>query len=694
MSEIKRILVANRGEIAVRIMRTVRAMGLESVGVFTDADGRAFHLDVATHKVEIGTGPAVSSYLSIERILAAARKSGADAIHPGYGFLSENADFAQACAAEGIVFIGPSPDAIRAMGSKSEAKALMEKAGVPLVPGYHASEQSDAALAQAAQAIGFPIMVKASAGGGGRGMRIVHGPDELADALASARREARGAFGNDHLLLERYLDRARHIEVQVFGDRHGNLVHLFERDCSVQRRHQKIIEEAPAPGLDGDLRKRLLETAVTAARAVGYTNAGTVEFMVAGDAFFFIEMNTRLQVEHPVTEAITGIDLVEWQIRVARGETLPLEQKEIRCAGHAIEARLNAEDPRRDARPTSGRLGHYNLPYGAGTCRIDTGYAENRVVPPFYDSLLAKLIGHGESRDEALDALIRALRSSQIEGLATNRQLLLAILEHPVFAAAAHDTTFIATHAPSVPPTSDRTRAVAAVARLLDLKCLPGVPPGHRTWRLWGRGDGPGISASPWALGDGWRSGQPPSASVCLADGLETCRVEVELLKLDDRIGITAHDDHPPVELDAVGFRIRVDGRQRELRIAFSDDRPNFDAEDDDGSFLGLAFAGDRLTVVTRNEDAVFEIVDLRAAPVGATAGGGQLVAPMPGTVAAVSVSAGQQVTAGQTLVVVEAMKMEHAVKAPHDGTVSRLDCAVGDLVREGQELVVLEAFS
>ena len=677
MREIRRILVANRGEMAVRIMRTVKRMGLQSVAVFSDADRHANHVRIADHGRHIGPAPASESYLSVPRILAAARDAGADAIHPGYGFLSENADFADACRAAGLVFIGPTPEAIRAMGSKSGAKALMAQAGVPLVPGYHGAEQSDEALQAAADAMGYPVLVKASAGGGGRGMRIVRGASELTEALASARREARAAFGDDRLLLERYMEHARHIEVQVFGDGHGNLVHLFERDCSVQRRYQKVIEEAPAPGLSESLRERLHDAALKAARAVGYVNAGTVEFIVSGEDAYFMEMNTRLQVEHPVTEAITGLDLVEWQIRVARGEPLPLAQEAIACTGHAIEARLCAEDPRRDFLPQSGSFEQFDVPEDSESVRVDwTGDLE---VPPYYDSLLAKIVCRGGDRASAIDELAQALDETVTQGLSTNRRFLERLLAHPAFRAGPVETGFIAEHltalAPDPEPADALALGVAAVAVLAD--------------RLDNREHH--FPRSPWEDWAGWRVNLAGGHIVRLDAG--GARHETVL----QPHGTRASDFPWPGKVD-----ILVDGEALPTLGWSSTFEPSLQSyTTPSGRFHAFTVVRNgRVWVQFQrwgadslpDEDAVFDIADPRAAPAGAAAGGGHLLAPMPGTVAAVAVSAGETVTAGQTLVVVEAMKMEHAVKAPHDGKVLRVDCKVGDLVREGAELVALEA--
>lgn len=648
-------------------------MGLESVAVYSDADARALHVEMADQAFRIGSPPAVESYLSIDRILSAARETGADAIHPGYGFLSENADFADVCAAAGLAFIGPSSAAIRTMGSKSAAKALMQGAGVPLVPGYHGDDQGDDTLRSAADDIGYPLLVKASAGGGGRGMRIVREAAELSEALASARRESLAAFGDDHLLLERYLEHARHVEVQVFGDEHGNLVHMFERDCSIQRRYQKVIEEAPAAWLPGALREQLHAAALNAARSVDYVNAGTVEFIVAGGDAYFMEMNTRLQVEHPVTEAITGLDLVEWQIRIARGEPLPLVQGAIVCTGHAFEARLNAEDPRRGFRPASGRLACFEVPHDQGGMRLDSGFAENRDVPPIYDSMLAKIIVHEPDRPQALKKLCDGLGGVNVAGIATNRQFLATIASHPVFSSDEHDTDFVTTQVEGVAPASNLAVAVAALAVVEDRK----PETAH---------NGRGTSGPPWGAANGWRSLLPsaPLAEVTLHDGSAERLVRIEAGSPVD------HD------LDGHAYYCRafIGEDCLEFAFSFSPDGDGFVFDQGEGTLPGLAVVGENMTLLTRDEEVVFQIIDPYGASDSVASGGGRLLAPMPGAVAAIHVAQGDAVTAGAALVVVEAMKMEHAIVAPHDGTVAHVRCAVGDLVAEGAELVVLEAAS
>jgi len=466
-----KILIANRGEIACRVMRTAKRLAIRTVAVYSDADEGALHVALADEAYPIGPAAARESYLSIEKILAAARASGAEAIHPGYGFLSENAEFAEACAEAGIVFIGPPAAAIRAMGSKSAAKALMEKAGVPLVPGYHGADQDAALLAKEAKKVGFPVLIKAASGGGGKGMRIVESAADFAAALASAKREAKASFGDDTVLIEKYLTRPRHIEMQIFADRHGNCVHLFERDCSVQRRHQKVVEEAPAPGMDVARRKAMGAAAIAAAKAVAYVGAGTIEFIAEGDDLFFMEMNTRLQVEHPVTEMITGTDLVEWQLRIAAGEKLPKRQDELQISGHAIEVRLYAEDPTRDFLPATGTLHHLRVPEGDPHIRVDTGVREGDAISIHYDPMIAKLIAWGADRAAALRRLGAALDRYEIVGVTTNRDFLARLATAPDFAAGGVDTGIIARHRDALipPPAAAPPRIVAAAALSLLL---------------------------------------------------------------------------------------------------------------------------------------------------------------------------------------------------------------------------------
>ena len=637
-----KILIANRGEIACRIMRTAKRLGIATVAVYSEADAGALHVAIADEAILIGPPPARDSYLDIARIIDAAKRSGAQAIHPGYGFLSENADLAAACEAAGIAFIGPPAAAIRAMGSKAEAKALMAKAGVPLVPGYHDAEQGDARLTKEAGAIGYPVLLKASAGGGGKGMRIVGQESELPAALTAARREAKSAFGDDRLLIEKYLVDPRHIEMQVFADSHGNVVHLFERDCSIQRRHQKLIEEAPAPRLSEAQRQELGTLAIAAARAVDYRGAGTIELVSVAGKFYFIEMNTRLQVEHVATEMITGLDLVEWQIRVAAGEALPLTQAAIARQGHAIEARLYAEDPAQDYRPSAGPLALLHFPAPSHTLRVETGFRQGDRVSPYYDALIAKLIAWGETHDVALARLREALAETQVAGVVSNRELLQRILGHPDFAARGGDTGFIARHHDALLPPAEVPLMALAAAGLSMLR----------------ENTRPSTDAhSPWQSRDGWR------------------------------LGGTASDV----------FRFRAGERAHELRISYMSG--GYRCESGGQSIEIASGTPDGAAVRLGNEfwvvlsDATYRLTYLDPLAPGeqTKASAGKIVAPMPGKVSAVLIAPGATVQRGQTLMLIEAMKMEHAITAPSDGVVEAIDFAPGALVEEGVELLRLK---
>jgi 3-methylcrotonyl-CoA carboxylase alpha subunit len=658
---IRTLLIANRGEIAVRIARTARRMGIRTVAVYSEADRDALHVALADEARLIGPAPARDSYLSIEAIIAAARASGADAIHPGYGFLSENPDFAEACAAAGLIFVGPPAPAIRAMGSKSAARALMERAGVPLVPGYHGEDQKPAALLKAAAAIGFPVLIKASAGGGGKGMKVVRSQAEFGEALASAKREALAAFGDDRMLIERYLTRPRHIEMQVFADRAGHTIHLFERDCSIQRRHQKVVEEAPAPGLDAGLRAAMGKAAVAAAKAIGYVGAGTVEFIVEDGRFHFMEMNTRLQVEHPVTEAITGLDLVEWQIRVAEGHDLPLTQDEVAARGHAVEARLYAEDPDKDFLPQTGRLVHAAFPDLPGV-RVDTGVRSGDTIGVHYDPMIGKIIAHGADRAEALRLLSAALDRTELAGIATNRRFLKAVVDHPAFAAGEIDTGFIQRHRGGLigvaRPRASLCLALAALALALD---------GERRARdAADRAD----PFSPWSDAFGWRLNRTASVAFEVDDGERRLTLSVERHRSDLVVRTPDATFRATATLDALGqLRAEIDGVALVARAIVD---------------------GDRLMLPTGGDDISLRVVDPTAVAANRAVEPGRLASPMPGTVIAVSVAAGEAVAKGAQLVVVEAMKMEHAIRAPADGRIAEVRVAVGDLVEEGQELVVM----
>ena len=663
----KRILIANRGEIACRVMRTARRFAIETVAVHSDADANAMHVASADRAVHIGGAAPSESYLNGERIIAAAKSSGAEAIHPGYGFLSENADFAEACAKAGIVFIGPPASAIRAMGSKSAAKALMEKAGVPVVPGYHGQQQDSAFLAKEAARIGYPVLIKAVAGGGGKGMRRVDEAAEFAEALDGAKREAKNAFKDDAVLVEKYVERPRHVEIQVFADAKGNAVYLFERDCSVQRRHQKVLEEAPAPGLPEATRKSMGEAAVAAAKAIGYTGAGTVEFIYGGGRFFFMEMNTRLQVEHPVTELVTGLDLVEWQFRVAAGEALPLKQDQLRLRGHAIEARLYAEDPGKDFLPAIGRLSHLALPASDphGPVRIDTGVRQGDAVSIHYDPMIAKVVAWGEDRGAALRRMARALEETRVAGLATNRDFLHAVVVHPAFAKGDVHTGFIAEHRAALLPAGEK-----APDRILALAALQSV--------LTNRAETAARAAmsndpfSPWHRSDGWRLNDDSWSTFRFAEGGHEHSVTVHYRKGGYLFDL-------PAGGLAVAGSMAADGTIS-ARIG------------DTVCHGAAARVGGELTIFEGGKSWRLAIVDPLAAVADVEAGVESLTSPMPGKIIAVKIEAGAKVERGQALLVMEAMKMEHTIRAPADGIVEKIHYKVGEQVDEGVELIHFEA--
>ncbi|MEK1941692.1 MAG: acetyl/propionyl/methylcrotonyl-CoA carboxylase subunit alpha [Pseudomonas sp.] len=643
---ISRLLIANRGEIACRVMRTAKALGISTVAVHSAIDREARHVREADIAVDLGGAKPGESYLLVDKLIAAAQASGAQAIHPGYGFLSENAGFARAIEAAGLIFLGPPASAIDAMGSKSAAKALMEKAGVPLVPGYHGDAQDIATFRDAAARIGYPVLLKATAGGGGKGMKVVEQESELAEALASAQREALSSFGNSQMLVEKYVLKPRHVEIQVFADSHGHCLYLNERDCSIQRRHQKVVEEAPAPGLSPELRRAMGEAAVKAAQAIGYVGAGTVEFLLdARGDFFFMEMNTRLQVEHPVTEAITGLDLVAWQIRVARGEALPLTQEQVPLIGHAIEVRLYAEDPANDFLPATGTLQLYReSAHGLGR-RVDSGVAEGDQVSPFYDPMLGKLIAWGDNREEARLRLLAMLGEFAVGGVKTNLAFLQRILAHPAFAAAELDTGFIPRYQEQLlPAPSDLPEAFWQLAA--------------RAWQLTQaprqRDDDP---HSAWASSSGFRAGLPAETDLHLSSGGEQ---HVVRLRGGDS-SVQRRGDY--LLVDANGLR------SQHLAIR-------------QGAILYLHW---------NNELHAVQLFDPIAAADASHAHHGGLTAPMNGSIVRVLVAAGQRVQAGTPLVVLEAMKMEHSIRAPQDGVVKALYCSEGEMVPEGSVLVELE---
>ena len=645
-----KVLIANRGEIALRIMRTARRLGYGVVAVYSDADRDALHVREADQAVRIGEALPSQSYLRIDAIIAAAKASGAGAVHPGYGFLAENADFAKACRDAGLVFIGPSPESIRAMGNKAGAKDIMQKAGVPCVPGYQGADQSDAAMLKEARKIGFPVMIKAVAGGGGRGMRLVPDAETFPDALRSARSEAQGAFGDPTVILERAIVNPRHIEIQVFGDRYGNAVHLGERDCSVQRRHQKLIEEAPSPAVTPRLRARMGEVAVDAVRALRYEGAGTLEFLLdASGEFYFMEMNTRLQVEHPVTEAITGLDLVELQLRVASGEPLGLVQEDIKFTGHAIEVRLCSEDAGHDFMPQSGKMALWQMPEGI---RAEHALQSGSEIPPFYDSMIAKIISYGTTRDEARGKLISSLEQLAAFGVTTNHGFLISCLRHPAFAKGEATTAFIGDHRGELLTPRADLKAEAALAALLLYATHPQAPA--------------------WRGGRSLAAAFPLTTRVDLGDGV----LEVDIVRERDGLYLASSEGFAQrFEIDELGcdsIRFLADGLMESARFLRD---------------------GDRLYILHRGVTSAVRDLTL-AAPVSAAAAGGdgKVRAAMNGRVVAVLVKPGDKVAAGQPVMTLEAMKMEHVHTAGVAGTVTAINVAEGEQVTTGKIVVEIEA--
>jgi 3-methylcrotonyl-CoA carboxylase alpha subunit len=648
---IRRLLVANRGEIVCRIARTARRLGVTTIAVYSDADRNAQHVRIADEAYYLGAAPAADSYLNIPKLIDLAKRVGADAIHPGYGFLSENAAFAQACADAGLIFVGPPASAIRSMGSKSASKAAMAAVGVPVAPGYHGSEQSAERLAEEASRVGFPLIIKASAGGGGKGMQVVNSVAEVAAAVESAQRLARTAFGDDRLLMERYFPKARHVEVQVFADSHGQTVSLFDRDCSVQRRHQKIIEEAPAPGLREEVRAAMAQSAIKSAQAVGYVGAGTVEFLVdEAQNFYFMEMNTRLQVEHPVTELITGLDLVEWQLRVAQGERLPRTQAQIAARGCAVEARLYAEDPEREYLPSVGRISHLRWAAEAPGLRQDTGVEQGDEVSTYYDPMLGKIIAWAESREGAIDRLHRALGEIEIVGVITNRALLSSVLADTEFRRAAVATDFLAVRRSHLQfgEAAETETDVALAALWLATRRT-----GHDA--LWEDTRGWRAAAPSSSL---WRFGQVDAILQSETGERYSACVDGKALAL--RV----------LARDAKMLRVECDGGVLDLHVA------QF------GPTLHLFRSGQHVTLtVARTEDAL---------QVEGGAEQGSLLTPLPGTIVAVHIKDGQKVAKGAPLITVEAMKMEHTLTAPYDGVVSKVAFGLADRVQAGAVLVEL----
>jgi 3-methylcrotonyl-CoA carboxylase alpha subunit len=670
-----KILIANRGEIACRVAATARRMGIKTVAVYSEADASAKHVAVCDEAVLIGPAAAKESYLCGDKIIAVAKATGAQAIHPGYGFLSENAEFADSCAEAGLVFIGPPASAMRAMGSKSAAKQLMEKANVPLVPGYHGEQQDADFLHAQADKIGYPVLLKASAGGGGKGMRVIENSAQFKDALASCKREAISSFGDDKVLAEKYLQRPRHIEIQVFADTLGNCIYLFERDCSVQRRHQKVLEEAPAPGMSAERRAAMGEAAVAAARAVGYVGAGTVEFIANQDGtFYFMEMNTRLQVEHPVTEMITGTDLVEWQLRVAAGEPLPKQQHELAINGHAIEARIYAENPEKGFLPSIGTLRHLGTPgavsfelggdvVAPAAVRIDSGVREGDAISPFYDPMIAKLIVWGADRKQALARMAQALAQYQIVGLATNIAFLKRLVEGQAFASADLDTGLIERNHdslfPAARPAPATALALAAAALLAGERQSAAAQSGAN-------------AADPWGMATGWRMNQSYARKLSFADEhtaydtFVTYRAEDWLFSASSaapqRLSLAAHNGN--------GYSIKLGDQATHGTVLRDGDTFHVFAN---GAHYQLAW-NDPMAHAGETESE-----------------GGRLTAPMPGKVVAVLAAKGQEVKKGEPLVIMEAMKMEHTIAAPHDGVVDDILYGVGDQVADGAPLLAFK---
>ncbi|KRR03069.1 acetyl-CoA carboxylase biotin carboxylase subunit [Bradyrhizobium valentinum] len=652
------LLIANRGEIACRVIRSGRAMGLRTVAVYSEADRDAMHVAMADEAVLLGPARARDSYLNIERVIEAARLTGAEAVHPGYGFLSENAEFAQACLNAGLVFVGPTAEMMTAMGSKSGSKALMEKAGVPLVPGYHGEAQDEATLAKAADKIGFPVLVKASAGGGGRGMRVVNSAAELSAAIVSAKREAKAAFGDDRMLIEKFVQNPRHIEVQIIGDSHGNLLSLWERECTLQRRHQKVIEEAPSPTLDATQREAVCAAARKAAAAVNYVGAGTIEFVSDGKEVFFIEMNTRLQVEHPVTELITGVDLVEWQLRVAFGEKLPLAQNEIKLDGHAIEARVYAENPQKNFMPSVGRIRTWRTPDAVDGLRIDAGYRDGDAVSPYYDAMLAKVIAWAPTRQAAIERLNRGLEETDVRGIITNIPFLSALVTHPHVRANTIDTGFIERELKKLTEASSEPgdlELCAAVAAIVNDEQKAARREAHSPWQTFGW-----MPVGQRQRVFSFRQGQGPEQKVMLRYGNGPSTISIGKHQF---VFATS-----PAEGE--GFDLTLDGMK---------------------SRVTAVIEGHELYLRTRNGRFELHWVDPFGGETEEHVGEDKIVAPLPGTVVALLAEEGATLEKGAAILTLEVMKMEQTLRAPFAGVLKKIRCKVGDIVGEGVELAEIE---
>lgn len=656
---IKKVLIANRGEIACRVIKTLKELDIDSVAIYSQADTNALHVRLADEAIAVGPAPANESYLLIDKVIAAAKQSGADAIHPGYGFLSENAAFAQACAENDIIFIGPPVKAIEAMGSKAAAKAIMAEADVPLVPGYHGADQNDQLLKQEADKIGYPVLLKAAMGGGGKGMRLVESEAQFMEALQACRRESLAAFSDDRMLIEKYVVQPRHVEIQVFADQHGQCVYLFERDCSLQRRHQKVVEEAPAPGIGDTLRRSMGEAAVRAAKSIGYEGAGTVEFLLDADGhFYFMEMNTRLQVEHPVTEMVTGEDLVEWQLRVAAGYKLPKMQEELCLNGHAFEVRIYAETPHNDFLPATGKIDFLAMPETNPHVRIDTGITENSEVTVFYDPMIAKLIVWDRDRPRALHRMEKALNSYLIDGVQTNIEFLSNIIQHPEFRNEQVSTHFIDDHQNSLvsePVTASETHLI------------------HSALYLFLKTQASADQNSPWSALTGWQLNRSNRQRYLFDQDDTTVTVDLEVTSQDGRQQFTA-------QCGNVSYSAQACLEGNSLRLA--GDCTQVITVHEKGNRLALFEQGKRIEVTRHSATAAL----------AASADDGQLTAPMHGRIVEVLVQAGDQVEADMPLIIVEAMKMEHTIRAQEAGTVAEVFYTNGELVEEGAELIKFEA--
>ncbi|WP_028346193.1 acetyl/propionyl/methylcrotonyl-CoA carboxylase subunit alpha [Bradyrhizobium murdochi] len=652
------LLIANRGEIACRVIRSARAMGLRTVAVYSEADRDAMHVAMADEAVLLGPARARDSYLNVERVIDAARQTGAEAVHPGYGFLSENAEFAQACLNAGLVFVGPTAEMMTAMGSKSGSKALMEKAGVPLVPGYHGEAQDEATLANAAEKIGFPVLVKASAGGGGRGMRVVNSAGELAAAIVSAKREAKAAFGDDRMLIEKFVQNPRHIEVQIIGDSHGNLLSLWERECTLQRRHQKVVEEAPSPTLDAKQRETVCAAARKAAAAVNYVGAGTIEFVSDGKEVFFIEMNTRLQVEHPVTELITGVDLVEWQLRVAFGEKLPLAQNEIKLNGHAIEARVYAENPQKNFMPSVGRIRTWRTPEAVDGLRIDAGYRSGDAVSPYYDAMLAKVIAWAPTRQAAIERLNRGLEETDVRGIVTNIPFLSALVTHPQVRANTIDTGFIERELKKLTESSGTAgdlELCAAVAAIVVDEQNAARKEAHSPWQTFGW-----MPVGQRKRVFSFRQGQSAEHKVTLHYGNGPSKLTIGKHEF---VFATSSAEEGSFDLTIEGIKSRVTA----------------------------VIEGHELYLRTRNGRFELHWIDPFGGETEELVGEDKIVAPLPGTVVALLAEEGATLEKGAAILTLEVMKMEQTLRAPFAGVLTKIRCKVGDIVGEGVELAEIE---